>query len=151
MADLAVGHIADERGEFTADLAERARNARDQHDTIVKQHKGVMMKFQALWMRLPASRDKMALGDIIHDAEACAIEARSSLWELRSNSAERDFATSLRETARKLTRGKQIELSVDIGEVERHFSRASWSISFSGLRVRRSRTPCDTPVPVCCG
>ncbi len=73
--------------EFRAVLAERARIARDLHDTIVQQLSGVMMQLQALWMRLPASRDKMALGDIIHDAEACANEARSSLWELQVRSS----------------------------------------------------------------
>jgi signal transduction histidine kinase len=118
--------------EFIAVLAERARIARDLHDTLVQQLSGVMMQLQALWTRLPGSRDKTALGDIIRDAEACAIEVRSSLWELRSGSADRDFGTSLRETARKLTRGKPVELVLETGGVEGLTGRA---VEYQLLRI----------------
>jgi ligand-binding sensor domain-containing protein len=110
--------------EFSVVLGERARIARDLHDTLIQQLSGVMMRLQALWTQLPLSREKTVLGDIIRDAEACAIEARSSLWELRSGAAERDFATSLRETACKLTRGKPVELEFAIEGVDGLTGRA---------------------------
>ncbi len=62
----------------------------------------------------------------------CAIEARSSLWDLRSGSVDRDFGTSLRETARKLTRGKQVELVLDTGGVEGLAGRA---VEYQLLRI----------------
>ena len=114
-------------------LGERARIARDLHDTIVQQLSGVMMQLQALSMRLPSSREKLALADIIHDAEACAIEARSSLWELRSGCGGRgSFAINLRETARKLTRGKAVELILDVHDVGGMTGRA---VEYQLLRI----------------
>jgi len=126
------GRVTRLKREFTVVLGERARIARDLHDTIVQQLSGVMMQLHALAGRLPASREKVLLEDIIHDAEGCAIEARSSLWELRTGSSDRDFGTSLRETARKLTRGKPVELVFEAGEVEGAITRA---VEYQLLRI----------------
>ncbi len=118
--------------EFAAVLAERARIARDLHDTLVQQLSGVMMQLQALWKKLPVSREKTALGDIIQDAEACAIEARRSLWDLRSGAAEPDFASSLRETVAKLTRGRAVDLVIDTDGVGGFADRA---VEYQLLRI----------------
>jgi ligand-binding sensor domain-containing protein/signal transduction histidine kinase len=126
------GRVTQLKREFTVVLGERARIARDLHDTIVQQLSGVMMQLHALAGRLPASREKMLLEDIIHDAEGCAIEARSSLWELRTGSSDRDFGTSLRDTACKLTRGKPVELVFEAGEVEGAITRA---VEYQLLRI----------------
>ena len=132
--------------EFAVVLGERARIARDLHDTIVQQLSGVMMQLQALMTRLPASRERAALGDIIRDAEACAIEARSSLWELRSPTFERSFSTSLCETARKLTKGKSIALALEVSEIEMPVG-APWNINCSASRERRLTMRYAIPAP----
>jgi signal transduction histidine kinase/ligand-binding sensor domain-containing protein len=118
--------------EFAAVLGERARIARELHDTLVQQLSGVMMQLQALRARLPASREKMVLSDIIRDAEACAIEARSTLWELRSHTTQRNFSASLCEAARKLTKGRPIGLVLEVPEIEIPGGRA---IEYQLLRI----------------
>ena len=69
---------------FALVLAERARIARELHDTLLQGLSAVTMQLQALWTRLPASKEKQFLGEIITDAGRCSKEARQSLWGLRS-------------------------------------------------------------------
>ncbi len=68
-------------------LAERSRIARELHDTLLQGLSGVTMQLHALWMRMPHSRDKQMLEEIIQDAAHCSTEARQSLWNLRSPGA----------------------------------------------------------------
>ncbi|MBV9085189.1 MAG: hypothetical protein JOZ62_21140 [Acidobacteriaceae bacterium] len=70
--------------QFDAVLAERSRIARELHDTLLQGLSGITMQLQALWARLPASREKETLRDIIGDAGRCSTEARQSLWGLRT-------------------------------------------------------------------
>ncbi|HEX3684169.1 MAG TPA: two-component regulator propeller domain-containing protein [Bryobacteraceae bacterium] len=68
---------------FNLVLAERTRIARELHDTLLQGLSGVTMQLQALWTRLPVSKEKQFLGEVIKDAGRCSTEARQSLWGLR--------------------------------------------------------------------
>ena len=76
--------IARLRHRFDEVLAERSRIARELHDTLLQGLSGITMQLQALWTRLPASKERALLGEIIGDAARCSAEARQSLWCLRA-------------------------------------------------------------------
>jgi signal transduction histidine kinase len=100
---------------FDLILAERSRIARELHDTLLQGLSGITMQLQALWIKLPASREKQLLGDIIKDAAAASSEARQSLWGLRTiGPGPRDFAEKLAELSRQATAGKPVKLSLDL-------------------------------------
>jgi len=76
--------IAQLRHRFDEVLAERNRIARELHDTLLQGLSGITMQLQALWTKLPVSKERTLLGDIIQDAARCSTEARQSLWGLRT-------------------------------------------------------------------
>jgi signal transduction histidine kinase/ligand-binding sensor domain-containing protein len=76
--------IARLKHRFDEVLAERSRIARELHDTLLQGLSGITMQLQALWTRLPASKERSLLGEIIGDAARCSAEARQSLWGLRA-------------------------------------------------------------------
>ncbi len=69
---------------FNLVLSERSRIARELHDTLLQGLSGITMQLQALWTRLPHSREKAMLAEIIADAGKASQEARRSLWGLRT-------------------------------------------------------------------
>ena len=76
--------IARLKHRFDEVLAERSRIARELHDTLLQGLSGITMQLQALWTRLPVSKERALLGEIIQDAAQCSAEARQSLWGLRN-------------------------------------------------------------------
>jgi signal transduction histidine kinase len=60
------------------------------------------MQLQALWTKLPVSKERMLLGEIIQDAARCSTEARQSLWGLRNigSSGSLEFSSKLQKLAR---------------------------------------------------
>jgi signal transduction histidine kinase len=76
--------IARLKHRFDVVLAERSRIARELHDTLLQGLSGITMQLQALWTKLPTSRERTLLGEIIQDAAHCSSEARQSLWGLRT-------------------------------------------------------------------
>lgn len=97
---------------FDLVLAERSRIARELHDTLLQGLSGVTMQLQALWTRLPASREKSTLGEIISDAGKASREARQSIWSLRESSTEpAGFTEQLEKVAREATAAHPIALS----------------------------------------
>lgn len=92
-------------------LAERNRIARELHDTLLQGLSGVTMQLQALWMRLPVSKEKQFLDEIIKDAGRCSTEARQSLWGLRSTEPmPLEFWDKLEALARQAVEGKPASL-----------------------------------------
>lgn len=83
------------RQRFSIVLSERTRIARELHDTLLQGMAGVTMQLQALWTRLPESKERATLGSIIQDAGVCAAEARKSLWGLRESSSAALFSDKL--------------------------------------------------------
>jgi signal transduction histidine kinase len=106
------------RERFDLVLAERSRIARELHDTLLQGLSGITMQLQALWMRLPPSKEKQFLSDIIEDAGACSQEARQSLWGLRTvGPRSRGFSEKLVELCREVLRESNITLKLDVQPV----------------------------------
>ena len=59
------------RQRFNLVLAERTRIARELHDTLLQGLSGITMQMQAIWTRLPASKEKTFLAEVIQDAARC--------------------------------------------------------------------------------
>jgi ligand-binding sensor domain-containing protein len=103
---------------FDMVLAERSRIARELHDTLLQGFAGITMQLQALWTRLPLSKEKNFLAEIIKDAAQCSTEARQSLWGLRTTaSASPDFSGKLARLARDTTAQSSVELSLHLDPV----------------------------------
>ena len=97
--------------QFDLVLAERGRIARELHDTLLQGLAGVTMQLQALWKRLPLSRDREFLAEIIEDAGRCSTEARQSLWGLRViDASPLGFSASFAKIARRATAGTATSL-----------------------------------------
>ena len=118
---------------FDMVLAERSRIARELHDTLLQGLSGITMQMQALWTRLPASKEKHFLAGIIQDAGKCAAEARQSLWGLRAMSpGSLEFSEKLEKLAQKSMAGKPVSLVLD---VERISLRSAPEVEFQLLRI----------------
>ncbi len=101
------------RHRFQLILTERNRIARELHDTLLQGLSGITMQMQALWARLPPSREREILSGIIRDAGACSAESRHSLWGLRtSDPSESDFSDKLVKLVREAIAERSISLSL---------------------------------------
>jgi signal transduction histidine kinase/ligand-binding sensor domain-containing protein len=101
-------------------VAERNRIARELHDTLMQGFSGVTMEMQALSSRLPPSRERTSLEDIIRDAGVCLREARLSVAGLRSAKGEETGLTaSIAEAARLLTETHDFSLKLSLGRTPR--------------------------------
>ena len=104
---------------FELVISERSRIARELHDTLLQGLSGVTMQLQALWTKLPASREKQWLAEIIKDAGRASAEARQSLWGLRSrNSSALAFHHKLANTVRDALAGSTLALDSNLEPVE---------------------------------
>ncbi len=104
---------------FDLVLAERTRIARELHDTLLQGLSGITMQLQALWTRLPVSKEKNLLADIIGDAGRATREARRSLWGLRDNGSEPvSFRAKLEKVARQAVSGKPVTLVLQFDPVD---------------------------------
>ena len=93
--------IARLKHRFDEVLAERSRIARELHDTLLQGLSGITMQLQALWTKLPVSKERALLNEIIKDAARCSSEARQSLWGLRTiGSGSLEFSGKLQKLAR---------------------------------------------------
>ena len=120
---------------FDLVLAERTRIARELHDTLLQGLSGITMQMQALWTRLPGSKEKNVLAEIIIDAGRAAREARQSLWGLRERGRERiGFRGKLEKIARSAVSGKPISLAFQFDPVDPFFSP---ELEFQILRIAR--------------
>ena len=106
------------RRGFDLVLAERNRIARELHDTLLQGLSGITMQMQAVWARLPASKEKKKLSEIIQDAGRCAAEARRSLWGLRGYEAGLgEFTNKLASMATQAVAGTPISLELKLTPV----------------------------------
>jgi signal transduction histidine kinase/ligand-binding sensor domain-containing protein len=113
MYRLRVTHL---QQQFNLVLAERGRIARELHDTLIQGFSGITMAMQALVSRLPSSRERETLEEIVADAGQAMREARRSLIGLRRDDSKSDLATAVAQTARQLTDANNVRLKLDIGE-----------------------------------
>ena len=108
---------------FVVVMAERARVAREIHDTLLQSLVGVAFQFDAVVMDLEDTDQsgKQRLARMRQQIEAAIHEARESIWDLRSPALKRsDLASALREVGRSLC-GR--ELRFELSVAGRPFSR----------------------------
>ncbi|MGA3239255.1 MAG: two-component regulator propeller domain-containing protein [Bryobacteraceae bacterium] len=99
---------------FEARLAERARIARDLHDTLLQSFHGLMLRFQAVENMLPhkPSQAKDSLAIAIDRAARAITEGREAVQELRSNELLRnDLFETLTSLGHELAASEQAHIS----------------------------------------
>ena len=91
--------------EFSAQTGERARIARDLHDTLLQTFQGVLLKFSALSYKLPENSEARAdLEQAIDRARDAIIEGRDAVQGLRSSMLiSNDLARSIGAIGEELT------------------------------------------------
>ncbi len=105
------------RLQMAAASAERARIARELHDTLLQGFSGVTMQMQALSARLPEPGDRSTLTGIIDDAATCMAEARRSVAGLRDATANTvALPIALAATARNLAESSDVRLHLDLSD-----------------------------------
>lgn len=103
---------------FDMVISERSRIARELHDTLLQGLSGITMQLQAVWMKLPSSKEKQWLGDIIKDASRASTEARQSLWGLRSPQlSATGFHDKLAKTVRQAAAGSTVAVKLELEPV----------------------------------
>jgi signal transduction histidine kinase/ligand-binding sensor domain-containing protein len=104
---------------FDLILAERGRIARELHDTLLQGFAGITMAIQAVASRLPPTRERAALDDIVRDAGTALSEARRSLSGLRRDGSSSGFAAAVAQAARQLTESGDVRLKLSLDDRHR--------------------------------
>lgn len=95
-------------------LAERTRIAQELHDTLLQGFTSIGLKLDALASSLPSSlaATKEQLQKILERSDEYLIEARRSVWELRSPSLEKfgDLSQALKKVSERALQGTTIQL-----------------------------------------
>ena len=121
------------RETFDVVLSERNRIARELHDTLLQGLSGITMQLQALWTKLPYSRERETLAEIITDAGRCSKEARRSLWGLRTlGTGTLGFGEKLNAIARQSIGARPVSLILQLQPVS---LRAFPEIEYQLLRM----------------
>lgn len=111
------------RAHFEATLSERARLARELHDTLLQGFTGVTLQLQALKVAIARSSPSAAaaLESVLGVADGTLRDARGMISDMRSiELEERGLVEALRSAARAATSGTVVELSFETrGEVRR--------------------------------
>lgn len=102
---------------FSAVLAERNRIAREIHDTLAQGFVAVSVQLEVVSRLLATSTE--AAQEHLEQARAltreCLAEARSSIWNLRSqNSSKDDLATALTNAAERITANASVKSRVQV-------------------------------------
>jgi signal transduction histidine kinase len=96
-------------------VSERARIARELHDTLIQGFSGVTMQMQAVSAKVGDAELKTAINGVIADAGACLREARQSVAGLRSSTGtSMGLAAALEQTARQLTETRDVRLQLEL-------------------------------------
>ena len=104
--------------QLEGQIKERKRIAQELHDTLLQGFTGIGLKLDAITARLPASLNetKEQLQKILDQSDKYLVEARRSVWELRSTSLEEthDFAKVLLEAGDRIVQDTGIRLSFSV-------------------------------------
>jgi len=109
------------RRKVEAVYAERLRISREIHDTLLQSLVGTTLQLDAASHDLPAhqSTTRSALLAMRRQMEDYIVEARRSIWDLRSPSLEiHDLVSAMRASGERLTRGK-VAFSLSVAGVPR--------------------------------
>jgi len=104
------------RLQFAAVLSERTRVARELHDTTLQNLGGIALEFENL-RSLPGTTPALQteIDTVRRHVERCIRETRQAVWDLRSPlRVELDLATLLRQHARTLIAGHEIDFDVTV-------------------------------------
>jgi signal transduction histidine kinase len=80
---------------FEERLAERARIARELHDTLLQSFQGLMLHFQAATDLLAEGRAKEALEKALDRADRAILESRDAIQNLRSSAVSNELGEAL--------------------------------------------------------
>jgi ligand-binding sensor domain-containing protein/signal transduction histidine kinase len=133
------------RSQFSAVLEERNRMAREIHDTLAQSLVGIALQLQAVEKALPdapetAERHLSLAHSMVNHS---LVEARRSIWDLRSKALETDdLATALSATARQMTEGTGVRVDVRVAgdprrlpaQIENHALRIAQESLTNALR-----------------
>jgi len=107
-----------EQAEILAITEERQRIAREIHDILAQGFIGINIQLDAVDSALELGNQKLArerLSRARKLADQNLIEARRSVWALRSKTLEdKNFCDALRDSIRGLAAGSGLEISIDI-------------------------------------
>jgi signal transduction histidine kinase len=98
-------------------LAERARIAREIHDTLLQSLVGVAVQFKTLSMEVESSPETAGdhLTALRRQIEMYIREARRSIWDLRSPALEQTgLAAALRKTAERVVNGTSVQFDYQV-------------------------------------
>ena len=101
---------------FSAVLAERNRIAREIHDTLAQGFVAVSVQLEVVSQLLNNSTDA-ARGHLEQARKLtreCLAEARSSIWNLRSQGAHNDLPASLTDAAARITANTNVQTRVQV-------------------------------------
>ena len=121
--------VREVKAQFAAVLAERARIARDLHDTLAQGVVGISAQLQAVKARLGTAPDAASrhLDLAVEMVRFTLVEVRRSVWNMRAEALEKgNLVEALSATAKQLSPDRPIEVAVQgtprplAGEVESH-------------------------------
>jgi signal transduction histidine kinase len=113
------------RVQFETTLAERTRIAGELHDTLLQGFTGLVLRLEGFRLRLARSspRDAADLAGILTSVDDALLEARQSVWDMRSPSIDKkDLAEALESTAREAMIDTAMQLHFEVSGVRRTLS-----------------------------
>ncbi len=133
------------RSEFQAVLRERTRIAREIHDTLAQGFAAVSVQLEVVSRLLPNATEgaRHALDTARNLARSSLQDARTSIWDLRSQSSEQeDLATRLRKLADHLCAPANIKAQLEVNgayrplapEVETELTRIAQEAIVNAVR-----------------
>src|SRR5262249_40826545 len=103
------------KARWQAILTERARIARELHDTLMQGFSGVTMQLQAIVARLPGGEVRDDLHEVIGDAGNCLREARQTIAGVRNSAAgEASLGVAIEQSARQLLESSDSQLKLEL-------------------------------------
>lgn len=101
---------------FSAVLAERNRIAREIHDTLAQGFVAVSVQLEVVARLLNTSTDaaRTHLEQARKLTQECLAEARSSIWNLRSQSSAQDLPSRITESAERITGNTDVQTRVKV-------------------------------------
>jgi ligand-binding sensor domain-containing protein/signal transduction histidine kinase len=109
------------QSQFNAVLGERNRIAREIHDTLAQGFVAVSVQLEVvsrlLTISSEAAQEQLERArELVKDS---LLEARQSIWQLRSQSSNDDFAARLAKTAERITATAPVKLKLEVNGVYR--------------------------------
>lgn len=115
------------RGRLEERVFERERIARELHDTLLQGFQGLMLRFQAVAQRFPASQPaRRLLDEALDRAETVLVEGRDRVHDLRRSEGQLPIDAELRSIAKRVFSGEAPpKVSVSTSGRSRHLHVAA--------------------------